>query len=189
MQIVGDIETADKFFVYKEDRSIEWVPSLTLAKRYTLDITDKVWYNKTIHATTEGIVVLSDGRVFLQSEEGIVVLSDGRVFLQSEAPEDIQEIDHFEIFKTEAFRHIDNALKNLYTKYGYSSILDMLSWKSSTIKEKANHAKLMFTYRDKAYTFVNQFIEEFESELKSSTINTDLSHIYSKFLKEFPIIE
>ena len=173
MQIVGDIETADKFFVYKEDRSIEWVPSLTLAKRYTLDITDKVWYNKTIHATTEGIVVLSDGRVFLQSE----------------APEDIQEIDHFEIFKTEAFRHIDNALKNLYTKYGYSSILDMLSWKSSTIKEKANHAKLMFTYRDKAYTFVNQFIEEFESELKSSTINTDLSHIYSKFLKEFPIIE
>lgn len=173
MQIVGDIEIADKFFVYKEDRSIEWVPSLALAKRYTLDTTDKVWYNKTIYATTEGIVVLSDGRVFLQSE----------------APEDIQEIDHFEIFKNEAFRHIDDVLKNLYTKYGYSSILDMLSWKSSTIKEKANHAKLMFTYRDKVYTFVNQFIKEFESELRSSTINTDLSHIYSKFLKEFPIIE
>lgn len=173
MEIIGDIEKADKFVVYKDDGSIEWVPQLAVAKAYVKNINNKNWYNKNIYATYENIVKLSDGRLFLQSQ----------------APIEKVKVDNYTVFCTQALSFIENALFNLVKTYNHSSIEEMISWKSSTIKEKANEAKLAFTFRDKLYKYYYSFIEENKETLKSSEEALDLTELYNNFTTNLPKAE
>lgn len=173
MEIIGDIEKADKFVIYKDDGSIEWVPQLAVAKAYVQNSNNKNWYNKTIHATLENVVKLSDGRLFLQSQ----------------APVEKIKVNNYEMFCSQVLTHIENLLNTLVYKYKYSFFEQILSWKDSSIKEKAELADKCFKYRDELFTYYNTFISKNEKTLKKSDEAMDLSKLYTKFLKDLPKFE
>ena len=173
MEIIGDIEKADKFVIYKDDGSIEWVPQLAVAKAYVRNINNKNWYNKDIYATYENVVKLADGRLFLQSQ----------------APVEKIKVDNYTVFCTQALSYIENTLFNFVKSYNHSSIEEMISWKASTIKEKAAEAKLAFSYRDNLYKYYYSFIEENEKLLKSSEEALDLTELYDNFITNIPKID
>ena len=56
MEIYGDPKYSNKFFVYLDDGSIEWVKNLSVAKNYVSNNQFINWYNKPIFCTNEEIV-------------------------------------------------------------------------------------------------------------------------------------
>lgn len=173
MEIIGNVEKADKFFVYKNDGSIEWVPQLAIAKAYVKNVNNKNWYNKNIYATSENITRLTDGRLFLQSQ----------------APIEKIKINRYTEFCVNALSYLDKLLFDFVKEYKYASLEEMLSWKSSTIKQKAADAKIAFSYRDKLYKYYFKFIEDNKEILSTDDTSVDLSEVYSKFLNKLPKVE
>lgn len=170
--IIGDIKTANKFYVKVND-SIEWVPSLNLAKKYVENPIYELWYKKDIYATNEDFIVGTDGKTYLKSE-----------YTKKEVKLNIDIIKS--TFKTQAKAYIENKLLELSLFYDYDNFYTMISWKNSSIKKFKQEAELALKYRDTVYLYYFKFLEEEIENLVVENDNFDISNIYTKYIENFP---
>lgn len=163
------MENIKKYYIVNSKGSIEWVPSLEIAKTYIENPTNTEWYRKEILTTTEEIK---------KSKEGIC-------YLKSKFPKDEIEFtieDKINFFKEQASYYIDNVLENLYKKYNFSSLENMISWYNSSVKEYKLLAKLAIEYRDSIYKYTEKFINNLDVIEKDA----DMTELYTDFIKNFP---
>ena len=57
MNIIGDLESANKYYIKHDDGSIEWTSNLSLAKSYVQDMTVPTWFGQTLYCTNEDVDV------------------------------------------------------------------------------------------------------------------------------------
>ena len=167
MKILGNINTANKFYIKTADNNIRWVPSLETAKRYVNDPNNKNWYSKTIYATNEDIVKGYDGKAYLKSEA-------------PEIPNFIKNNLDTNIFKEQALAFLKSKLNEIAKNNDFDSIEELISWKDSTILRLNKLANNVLKYRDECYIYYSNSLNEFNSELEDSSI------LYSKYMNNFP---
>ena len=172
MQIIGNIATANKFYIINSFGSIEWVPNLNIAKKYTENPFNKEWFDKPIYATNEDLITDKYGRVCLKSQ----IKDNTKNFI------DINK--QIKIFKEQTKLYIENTLNEYSKSLGYNNIYEILSWKGSTVKQLSDLAKEAFQYRDNIYKYHFKKLEEISSLDKENL--TDLTNIYSNYIEEFP---
>ena len=84
MQIYGNPNFSDKFFVYLDDGSVVFVRDIETAKGYVQNPNYEKWYGKILYCTNEDIV-----RAY-----------DGKLYLRSKAPVDPNEIKTYELIRS-----------------------------------------------------------------------------------------
>lgn len=173
MKIIGNINTADKFYIINSNGSIEWVPTLNLAKKYVNNPQYKEWFEKDIYATNEKLII---------NENGITVLKS-----QFEEEKRKKEEKNFkELFKKQAEEYLEHQLLNFSTFYGYDNIYTMISWKDSSIKKYKDEAKLAIKYRDDVYLYFFDYINnKLEIFLKENSVEK-LEALCSIYIENFP---
>lgn len=174
MQVIGNLKIANKFYIINSLGYIEWVPSLTVAKKYNEDPRFPEWYGKPIYATNEDIVIDEYGRTFLKSQ-----------YTKKEVERNFKS--EVEVFKNQAKMYIESALNEFSVNSGYKDIFEMISWKGSSIKRFAEDAKKAFKYRDTVYAYNETFIEDLEQKMKNNEVE-ELTDLYSKYIENFPKI-
>ena len=175
MKIIGDIKTANKFYIIDSMGSIRWVPNIEMAKKYVSNPSNIEWYQKDIYATNEEVVKDKTGKIKLASQVNKKTLN-------------IKTIkSSFEDFKQQANSYVFAELNNFAKQYKYDSILSMISWKDSTVAQYANEAQLAIEYRDRVYEYHFSFLNNLEDKILNDTLETaDLSEYYETYLKDFP---
>lgn len=178
MHIIGNITTANKFYIINSLGNIEWVPNFEIAKKYISNPMCKEWYNNTLYATSEDIILDDSGRAILKSKY---------------VKKDIKYINNengYDIFKKQAEEYNKTILNEYCLHLGFENILELISWKDSTIKDLSNKAKKMIKYRDEVYKFYYKSLESFSKDIENNNIlENSLSEACQKYITEFPVYE
>lgn len=173
MKIIGNVNTANKFYIINSNNSIEWVPTLNLAKKYTSNPQYKEWFEKDIYATNEDLVIDDNGKTILKSQ-----------YEQQQLEKTLKNSKN--IFKQQAKEYLNKKLSEFSEKYNYESFYIMLTWKDSSIKKYKDEAKLALKYRDEAYTYMNNYFQnEMEEYFKNNSVE-NLDKLYSMYILNFP---
>ena len=173
MKIIGDVKHANKFCVETDDKGIQWVPSLDVAKEYVSDPKIKDWYNKTIIATYEQVVRADDGKFYLRSQAP-------KKSVQKEI------MDNLTLFKQQSRKKIKITLEEFAASKGFESFSELISFSNSGLKEYKAMAKEAIAYRDKLYKYTDGFFSRFDSE-QLNDIN-DIASVYDEYLTNFPFM-
>jgi len=173
MQIYGNPNLSDKFFVYLEDNSINYVRDFETAKGYIQNPNYKKWFGKTLYCTNEDIVKAYDGKLYLKSKV-------------PENPNEIKIYDNKSFFINNCKKYIENTLNDLSIEYGYVSFYQLISWKDSKILKNKQLAEKMLNYRDKLYNFYSKIYNKHKKQLENTSELLDLSNIYTEFLENIP---
>lgn len=178
MAIYGNVNTANKFYIINSNGSIEWVPSLSIAKKYNNNPAYTEWFQKDIYATNEELVVNSKGLTVLKSQYDEEQLKKSKK-------------TNSENFKQQAEEYLKAKLLEYSTSKGYESFYTLISWKNSSIKQYKEEATAALKYRDKAYEymfdFFNNILINFLDNQEEGSENIDLSEIYDKYINNFPL--
>ena len=176
MKIIGNIKTANKFYIINSKGSIEWVPNIEVAKRYASTPSNIEWYGKDIYATDENLVKDRKGIIKLASQVKKAALP-------------IKTIkQEFEDFKDQANQYVESKLQDFSKKYDYDTIWTMISWKESSVQKYKDEALLALKYRDSVYAYHFEFINSLEEKIKTNRLNgNNLSGYYDTYIKNFPI--
>ena len=174
MNIIGNIKTADKFYVRLSDNSIKWVHLKKTAESYYKNPNYIDWYHKDIFATNEDVV------------KGI----DNKVYLKSEIPENLiyNKTDHYKQFQKQAEDYINNKLLEKVHNDNFNSIEEVISWKDSKILKFSQYCFKFLEYRDKCYIYYLTLLENNENLLKEGKDLNKISELYTQFIKNFPIL-
>lgn len=174
MEIIGNLNTANKFYVIKDDNSIEWVSDIKTAKQAAENPKNKNWYNQPIYATNENILKVNN-----------------KLYLASQAPKQHKEIQYnnFQNYCDNSLLYIQKHLKELALNLGYNSVLELISWKDSKIKEYKDLAKKFIMYRDEIYTYRNKQIEQNKKLLSNEDKPNDFNTLYLDFINNLPKFE
>ena len=172
MEIYGDPKYSNKFFIYLDDGSIEWVKNLSVAKNYVSNSQFINWYNKPIFCTNEEIVITKDGKTYLKSQ----------------SPENLNKktYDNKSLFITNAKQFIDNKLKELANEAGSESFYTLISWKDSNIKELKELAIIFLAYRDNVYNHFINILTKYDDIFSKTDELLNLSYIYDEFIETLP---
>lgn len=176
MEIYGNPQYSDKFFVYLEDGSIKWVKSLVAAKNYVSNVRFGDWYNKPIYCTNEDIITAYNGKLYLKSE-------------CPEDPNTIKTYDNKSLFITQVKKHIDIILNELAQNLGSESFYTLISWKDSSIKDLNDIANKVLSYRDEIYKYFLKILNKHSEKLNITNELLDLSYIYDEFIEGMPKFE
>lgn len=176
MQIIGNPEKSDKFYIITSKNDIEWVPSLDVAKSYVKDINNKRWFGKDIYCTNEKILKGYDGKNYLQS----TLPKKPKVIIQNE---------NFNLLKTQIYEYLPKVINDLVQNENFSSLTELLSWSNSKIMRFKQLAKKFMTYRDLIYSYADNFIEKYEKDNQNMDELIDIGKVYTKFLEDFPKFE
>lgn len=174
MEIYGDPKYSNKFYVYLDDGSISWVPSFSIAKENVSNTRNKDWYDKPLYCTTEEVAIGYNGKVYIKSQ-------------LPEDPNKIETFDNLNNFKTQSLRYIEDKVNEYIEENEFKSLFDVISWKDSTFKDYKEKAEKVMLYRDKIYSFYENFIKEHMSELNISDKPVDLSNLFDKFINDCPL--
>lgn len=173
MNIVGDLKTADKYYVKMEDGSVRWTSNFALAKKYVSSDKYPDWYGKTLYATNEDLTVINN-IVTLQSELG---------------SKDFSIIDKETLardFINQTTRMVKSELEELIKEHGYKDLCELISWYHSSLKAFNTFPREFIAYRDTLYDYLAEMIDvELPKALEKLTTG-DLSDLYTKFVNEFP---
>lgn len=175
MKIIGNVQTATKFYVIDSNGSIKWVPSLEIAKSYVLNPNLVEWYNKDIYATNEKVVQDKDGKIKLASE------------VENPIPNIKTIRTAFKDFKEQTENYINTVLQDFATEYDYDNIISMVSYKNSNVEKYKNDANKAIQFRDNIWTYHYTIINELENKINKGLVdNIDFSIHYTEYLKNFP---
>ena len=178
MKVIGNIKTANKFYIINSRGSIEWVPTLETAKRYALNPQNKEWYNKDIYATNERIIKNKLGINTLESQTEKKYI-DVKTLKQA-----------FNDFKQQTTNYLESKLQEFAKNAQYDSIITMISWKNSTIELYKQDAEQAIKYRDNLYNYHFTNINSLQDKIKHDELNqVDLSEYYTQYIENFPSIE
>lgn len=172
MKIIGDINTANKFYINLNGGGIEWVPSLEIAKTYYNDPKIINWYKKDIYATNEDIVKGTDNKIYLKSQ-----IPDELIYSKT---------DHLLQFKNQAEKYIQDVLQEKIEKDGFNSIEEVISWKDSQIIQFNQYALKFLKYRDTCYIYYLNLLENNIDILTKSNNLDKISEVYKFFIENFP---
>ena len=173
MQIYGNPNFSDKFFVYLDDGSVVFVRDIETAKGYVQNPNYEKWYGKTLYCTNEDIVRAYDGKLYLRSKAPV-------------DPNEIKIYDNKTLFVNNLKQYIEKILEDLSIKLGYESFYKLISWKDSKIKEYKQLAKSVIDYRDKLYILYAKCYEKYKNEIEDTTKISDLSMAYEEFTNNIP---
>lgn len=173
MQIYGNPNLSDKFFIYLDDNSINYVRDFETAKGYIQNPNYKNWFGKILYCTNEDIIKAYDGKLYLKSKA-------------PKDPNEIKTYDNKSLFVNNSKKYITDTLNNLSIELGYESFNEIISWKDSKITKYKQMAEKMFNYRDKLYSFYLKLYNKHKKELENTTELLDLSNIYTEFLENIP---
>ena len=175
MKIIGNVKTANKFYIINSVGNIEWVPNLSVAKRYVADPRNIEWYNKDIYATNEDIVRDSNGTVKLASQVKTSIVNINTITVA------------FKNFKIQTEEYIADLLQKYAKKYDYDTIISMISYNNSTVEKYKKEAENAINYRDKLYTYHYNFINNLDRRIKNNDPNiTDFVVHYNNYIKDLP---
>ena len=156
-----------KYYIRKNDGSIEWVSNVKLAKAYATDPSNTEWFGKTIQFSEEDVAYDVEGKLRFKSEiEGTSNVTSREEFV--------------ECLKPQFDSYIESKLNDIATKNGYKDYMTLLTWQNSSIEEYSNLAKNVSKYRD--------VIWEYTLDFQSRLYNCDLeiSDIIDQYYKTFP---
>lgn len=173
MAIYGNVNTANKFYIINSNGSIEWVPSLSIAKKYNNNPAYTEWFQKDIYATNEELVVSSKGLTVLKSQ-----------YEKEEQEKLIKPIE--ENFKQQAQNYLDLKLLEYSTSKGYDSFYTLISWKDSSIKQYKDEAKAALKYRDTVYNYMFDYFDNKLKEFFENNQVENLEVLYSMYINNFP---
>lgn len=175
MKIIGDIKSANKFYIINSSGNIEWVPNIEVAKRYVTNPKNLEWYNKDIYATNEDIVRDANGRIKLSSQVDKPAIN---IYTITTA---------FKNFKQQTEEYIADLLQKYAKKYDYDSIVSMVSYNNSTVEQYKLDAEKAIDYRDRLYTYHYAFINDLDTKIKNNDAGiTDFVLNYQNYLKGLP---
>lgn len=172
MEVLGNIKTADKFYVRLKDGSIEWVPSFKTAESYFKNPNIENWYKKQVFATNEDVI------------KGI----NDKVYLISEIPQELiyNKTDHYKQFKKQAEDYIHDILLKKVQDDGFNSIEEVISWKDSTILKFSRYCFKFLEYRDKCYIYYLTLLDNNTQLLNEGKDLNKISSLYTNFIDNFP---
>lgn len=173
MAIYGNVNTANKFYIINSNGSIEWVPSLSIAKKYNTNPAYPEWFQKDIYATNEELVVNSKGLTVLKSQYDEEQLKKAKK-------------TNSENFKQQAEEYLKLKLLEYSTVKGYESFYTLISWKDSSIKQYKDEAKLALKYRDKVYTYMYDFFNLKLEKFLKENLQDSMEVLYSEYMLNFP---
>ena len=173
MAIYGNVNTANKFYIINSSGSIEWVPSLSIAKKYNNNPAYTEWFQKDIYATNEELVVNSKGLTVLKSQ-----------YEKEEQEKLIKPVE--ENFKQQAQNYLDLKLLEYSTSKGYDSFYTLISWKDSSIKQYKDEAKAALKYRDIVYSYMFDYFDNKLKEFFENNQAENLENLYSMYINNFP---
>lgn len=176
MTVIGDLTTADKFVVFKDDNSIEWVTSLSDAESLIKNPNSN-WYNRNIHATNEKVVKGLDNKVYLISK--LPTFSSSAYELPS----------LYEDFIKQTKEYINVSLNKYLESINFSSFEEVTSWYNSSIKEMKELAKKSIKVRDLIYSYHLKFIQENTLEKLKAEGKEYLEVMYKSYIENFPDIK
>ena len=173
MQIFGNVNTANKFFVYLDEGGIAWTSSFSTAKRYIESPQYKDWYNKPLYCTNEDAV------------RGY----DGKIYLKSKCPEDpniVKVYDNKNRFVIDAEKYIQDNINDVLKENDVKSFEYLYTFKDSKVKEMKKFCKDVCDYRDAMMLFLNKIIKKHSKVLEIKEELVDLSDVYTEFMNNLP---
>ena len=170
MNIIGDLESANKYYIKHDDGSIEWTSNLSLAKSYIQDMTVPTWFGQTLYCTNEDVVKGYDDKLYIASEV-------------PSKPQAVIIEENYITFKQQAKAYIQMKIEEYATKQEETSFIELISWYHSGIKEKKKLATDALKYRDKLYSYTQEMIEKIKTKYADKK---DISEVYAEYLTNFP---
>lgn len=145
--IIGDVNTANKFYIINKLGSIEWVPNLETAQEYTQNPTITEWYGKDIYATSEELVYNKNGLCVLKSE-------------YERDTEREEKENAIENLKQQIYEYNEEKLLTICKTNGYESFEQAFTWIYSTLEHKHDFAKKIIQYRDQIEEYTDDFLHD-----------------------------
>lgn len=158
-----------KYYIVNTKGSIEWVPSLEIAKSYVNNPLNKEWYGKKILSTIDEFVIVDNLVKLKSSINNIKTLSKN---------------DHILLLKDQIEKYIQSKLDEYILQNDLISFQECISWIHSSIKSKQDSAKKLLVYRDILETLKLETYSVIEKETVSSFDPEKLNTIYLNFLIE-----
>jgi len=172
-KIIGNLQTANKFYVINSAGNIEWVPNINIAKQYQTNPNNQEWFNKDIYATNEEFYIHTDGKTYLKSQ---IPTIDTTISMTIQLEE----------FKNQADEYVNMKLQDFANSSRYESIHTMISWVDSEDENFAKEAKKAIKYRDLLYKHKHDFINNLEERLEKNEEEDILLKMHDSFIKTFP---
>lgn len=174
MEILGNINTSNKFFILKDDSSIEWVPSLNLAKKLVSDSNNVTWYNKPIRCTNEEVIKGIDGKLYIKSH--MPALSQ-KEFLYP---------DLYKNLLNESLKYLESQSQVFLNSLNFKSFEEAISWKESSIEEYKSNALKCIKVRDLFYNYHLNFFKENSLDVVKSNDMEFLKSLFKLYIEGFP---